>query len=123
VTPVLIIAGSRVMARSYGLWRGVGACIHLIFISASVLIAFTAMIRDSVHSLRRVVAKKLFTTHVYLRGESQPLKGLKGKTLTGAFRRANVMVWDGFPSTLLEIRGKGLLALICEGLVLIFVMK
>ncbi len=64
MTPVLIIAGSRVMARSYRLWRGVGACIHLIYISASVLISFNAMIRESVHSLRRVVAKPLFTTHV-----------------------------------------------------------
>ena len=66
MTPVLIIAGSRVMAGSYRLWRGVGACVqvHLIFISASVLISFTARIRDSVHSLRRVVAKQLFTTHV-----------------------------------------------------------
>ncbi len=66
VTPVLIIAGSRVMARSYRLWRGVGDCVqvHLIFISASVLIPFNAIIRDSVHSLRRVVAKQLLTLHV-----------------------------------------------------------
>ncbi len=54
MTPVLIITGSRVMAGSYRLWRGVGACVqvHLIFISASVLISFNAMIRDSVHSLK-----------------------------------------------------------------------
>ncbi len=66
MTPVLIIAGSRVMAGSYRLWRGVGACVqvHLIFISASVLISFTARIIVSVHSLRRVVAKQLVTTHV-----------------------------------------------------------
>jgi hypothetical protein len=58
------------MAGSYRLWRGVGACVHLIFISASVLISFNVMIRDSVHSLRIVVAKQMFTTRVFLRGVS-----------------------------------------------------